>query len=76
MEFWPPIVENSTLNKPMDEFAVVIDNISKIVYSPTLNNVDWKNTELKNELVKEYILELKNRAGAGCLLKFDAQNKF
>ena len=43
----------------MDEFAVLIDNISKIVFSRTLTNVDWKNTELKKEVIKEEILELK-----------------
>ena len=36
---WPSIVKNPTGNKPMDEFAVLIDNISKIVFSRTLQNV-------------------------------------
>lgn len=52
----------------MDEFAVTIDNISKIVYSRTLENVDWKNTELKRELVKEEILELKQQTGKNILV--------
>ncbi len=43
----------------MDEFAVATDNISKIVFSRTLKNVDWKNTELKKEVIKEEILELR-----------------
>jgi len=47
----------------MDDFAEAIDNISKIVYSRTLENVDWKNTELKREVVKEEVLELKEKAG-------------
>lgn len=58
-DYWPSVVKNSTGNKPMDEFAVLIDNISKIVYSRTLKNVDWKNTELKKEIIKEEIVELK-----------------
>jgi dihydrofolate reductase len=57
--YWPAIVKNPTGNKPEDEFAVLIDNISKIVFSRTLNNVDWKNTELKKEVIKEEVLELK-----------------
>jgi dihydrofolate reductase len=61
--YWPSVVKNPTGNKPMDEFAVLIDNISKIVFSRTLNNVDWKNTTLKKEVVKEEILELKQQAG-------------
>src|SRR5688572_3074474 len=61
--YWPTVVKNPTGNKPMDDFAVLIDNISKIVYSRTLKNVDWKNTILKKEIIKEEILELKQQAG-------------
>ncbi|MCE1165754.1 MAG: dihydrofolate reductase family protein [Bacteroidetes bacterium] len=60
---WPEIVKNPTGNKPTDEFAVLIDNISKIVFSRTLKNVEWKNTELKNEIRKEDIIELKRQPG-------------
>ena len=58
--YWPTVVKNPTGNKPMDEFAVLIDNISKIVFSRTLQQVDWKNTKLKGEVIKEEILELKH----------------
>ena len=61
--YWPSIIKNPTGNKPTDEFAVLIDNISKIVFSRTLKNVDWKNTELKKEVVKEEVLELKQQEG-------------
>jgi len=61
MEYWKSVVENPTGNKAIDEFAVSIDNASKIVYSRTLRAVDWKNTELKNEVVKEEILGLKQQ---------------
>jgi len=62
MEYWKSVLENPTGNKSMDEFAAAIDNIPKIVYSRTLESVDWKNTELKREIVKEEILELKEHA--------------
>src|SRR6478672_10853851 len=52
--YWPSVVKN-----PIDEFAVLIDNISKIVYSRTLENVAWKNTTLKKEVSKGEVLELK-----------------
>src|SRR5688572_6213984 len=61
--YWPSVVKNPTGNKPMDEFAVLIDNIPKIVFSRTLKNVEWKNTTLKKEVIKEEILELKEKAG-------------
>jgi dihydrofolate reductase len=61
--YWPTVVKNPTGNKPMDEFAVLIDNIPKIVFSRTLKDVDWKNTILKKELIKEEILELRQQTG-------------
>jgi dihydrofolate reductase len=60
--YWPSVVKNPTGNKPIDEFAVLIDNIPKIVYSRTLKNVDWKNTELKRKIIKEEISELKRHS--------------
>jgi dihydrofolate reductase len=63
MEFWPPLVKNPTGNKSMDEFAVAIDDASKIVYSRTLKNVEWRNTTLKREINKEELLELKQQTG-------------
>src|SRR5882672_6611965 len=47
---WPAIVKNPTGNKPIDEFAITIDDASKIVYSRSLQQVDWRNTELKKEV--------------------------
>ena len=66
--YWPTVVKNPTGNKPTDEFAVLIDNISKIVFSRTLKNVDWKNTKLKKEVNKEEVLELKQQAGKNILV--------
>ena len=63
--YWPSVVKNPTGNKPEDEFAVLIDNISKIVFSRTLQHVDWKNSTLKKEIIKEEILELKQSGNEG-----------
>ena len=68
MEYWKSVVENPTGNKSMDEFAAAIDNIPKIVFSRTLKNVDWKNTELKKEVIKEEVLELKQQADKDILV--------
>jgi dihydrofolate reductase len=63
--YWPSVIKNPTGNKPMDEFAVLIDNISKIVFSRSLKNVNWKNTKLKNEVIKEEVLALKQSRNGG-----------
>ena len=68
MEYWKSVLENPTGNRTTDDFAVAIDSIQKIVYSRTLTNVDWKNTELKNELVKEDVLDLKQQDGGDILV--------
>lgn len=75
--YWPTVVKNPTGNIPMDEFAVIIQNIPKIVFSHTLNNVDpiapdtyrdgWKNVKLAMGGVKEEVLELKQQPGKDIL---------
>jgi len=68
MEYWPTVVKNPTGNKPMDEFAVTIDNISKIVFSHTLKNVEWKNTRIAKGGIKEEVLALKQQPGKDILI--------
>jgi len=62
MEFWPTLVANPSGNKAMDDFAVAMDEIHKIVYSRTLEKVEWKTAELRREIVKDEIIELKQRS--------------
>lgn len=66
--FWPTVVKNPTGNKPMDEFAVIIENIPKIVFSHTLNNVEWKNVTLAKRGIKEEVEELKQQSGKDILV--------
>jgi dihydrofolate reductase len=68
MEYWRSVVEHPTGNKATDDFAAAIDSAPKIVYSRTLESVDWKNTELKREVVKDEILDLKQQAGKDILV--------
>jgi dihydrofolate reductase len=68
MEYWKSILENPTGNEATDDFAVAMDNISKIVYSRTLQEVNWRNAELKREIDKEEISELKQRPGKNILV--------
>ena len=63
--YWPTVVKNPTGNKPTDEFAVIIDDISKIVFSHTLKNVEWKNAKLAKGDIKEEVLELKQSRNGG-----------
>ena len=66
--YWPTVVKNPTGDKPIDDFAVIIENIPKIVFSRTLKNVGWKNAKLANGNVKEEVSALKQQPGKDILV--------
>ena len=63
MEYWRSVLENPTGDKAMDEFAIAIDKISKIVFSRTLNHVDWETATLAKHDLQQEVLELKQQTG-------------
>jgi dihydrofolate reductase len=63
MEYWRTVVTNPTGNKAMDEFAVVMNNTPKIVFSHTLKNLDWESARLTNRDLKEEVSELRKQSG-------------
>jgi dihydrofolate reductase len=63
MEFWRTFLENPSEEKSMNDFAIAIDKIPKIVFSHTLNNVEWKSATIANRDLKETVLELKQQSG-------------
>lgn len=62
MEYWRSVVENPTGVAATDDFAAAIDVVRKVVFSRTLEQVDWRNTELKREIVKDEIVAIKENA--------------
>src|SRR5690242_6248392 len=68
MEYWRSVVENPTGIRAIDDFAEAIDNTKKIVYSRTLESVDWKDTEVRREIDHAEILELKRQPGEDILV--------
>ena len=68
MEYWPTVIKNPTGNKSTDEFAAVIDEIPKIVFSRTLKTVEWKTARLAKKDLKEEVLELREQAGKDILV--------
>lgn len=68
MEYWRGILENPTGNKAMDHFAIVMNNIPKIVFSHTLKNVKWESAKLANRNLEEEVLELKQQPGKDILV--------
>ena len=68
MEYWLTVLANPTGNKSMDDFAVAIDNIPKIVFSNTVKNVGWKTARLAKKSIAEEVLELRQQEGKDILV--------
>ncbi|MPR35910.1 dihydrofolate reductase family protein [Salmonirosea aquatica] len=63
MQYWQTVVENPTGNQTMDEFASIMDNVPKMVFSHTLKDVAWESATLANRTLEAEISELKQQAG-------------
>ena len=68
MEYWPTVLKNPTGNRSMDEFAIAIDKISKVVFSNTLKDLEWKTARLAKQNLKEEVSELKKQTGRDILV--------
>ena len=63
MQFWQTLIKNPTGEKTMDDFAIAIDKIPKIVFSHTLKNTEWDSAKLSNQSIDEEVLEIKHQSG-------------
>lgn len=68
MEFWRTILENPSEEKSMNDFALAIDNIPKIVFSHTLKNIEWESAQLATKEIEKEVLELKHQTGKDILV--------
>lgn len=68
MEYWPPLVKDPSGNKAMDEFAIVMDKIPKIVFSNTLKKLEWATAKLATGSLEEEVLELRQQPGKDILV--------
>ena len=67
-DYWPHARKDKTAPEYMFEFADLVNNIPKIVYSKTLKTADWQNSTLVHEINKEDILKLKQMPGKDILI--------
>jgi dihydrofolate reductase len=68
MEFWRTLLENPSEEKSMNDFAMAINKIPKIVFSRTLKSVEWKSATVAKRDLKEEVLELKQQSGKDILV--------
>jgi dihydrofolate reductase len=63
MQFWKTILQNPSGKKSMDDFAISIDKIPKLVFSNTLKDTNWDSAKLSDSPLNEKVLELKQQSG-------------
>ncbi len=63
MQFWPTLIQNPSGEKAMDDFAIAIDKIPKIVFSHTLKDTEWESAKLANQSIEAEVLKLKQQSG-------------
>jgi dihydrofolate reductase len=60
--YWPMAPEHKSTDTDI-EFATLMNNLPKIVFSKTLNGVKWNNSRLAKANIREEIAELKRQEG-------------
>ena len=65
--FWPSAPADKTLSASVRAFANVINDMPKIVYSRTIESVDW-NTKIERALDPGRVMDMKTQPGRNILL--------
>ena len=68
MQFWQTLLKKPSGQKSMDDFALAIDKIPKIVFSQTLKNTEWDSAKLATKEIEKEVLELKQQSGKDILV--------
>lgn len=68
MQFWQTLVQQPSGEKSMDDFAISIDRIQKLVFSHTLNDTGWSSAELSTLPLAEAVQHLKHQPGNDILV--------
>jgi dihydrofolate reductase len=66
--YWPSVATDPSASKNERQFAHWIVQTSKLVFSQTLETVDWHNTRLMTGQIAEGIARLKQQPGQNLLL--------
>lgn len=64
MQYWQSLIKNPSGEKSMDDFALAIDGVPKIVFSNTLTTTGWNSATLANQTIVKTVLTLKQQEGA------------
>jgi dihydrofolate reductase len=65
---WPHVPDNPSAPEGEKEYARKLNAMRKIVFSRTLESVEWNNSTLRKEVVPEEIEQLKQEPGRDMLI--------
>jgi len=68
MQFWQTLLQQPSGQPSMDDFAVSIGNIPKLVFSNTLEDTGWDSAQLATTSLEETVVALKQQAGKDVLI--------
>lgn len=68
MQYWQTLLVHPSGEKSMDDFAVAIDRIEKLVFSRTLETTDWGSARLSDQSPEAAVLTLKQQSGKDILV--------
>lgn len=68
MQYWQTLLKNPSDDKSMNDFAIAIDKIPKIVFSQTLKNTEWDSAKLAHQPLEKAVNELKRQPGRDILI--------
>ena len=68
MQFWQTLLQNPSGKKSMDDFAISIDKIPKLVFSSTLQDTNWESAKISDRSLNEKVSELRQESGKDILV--------
>lgn len=68
MQYWQTLLINPSDQKSMNDFAMAIDKVPKIVFSQTLKNTGWDSAKLASRDIEKEVVELKQQSGKDILI--------
>lgn len=68
MQFWQTLIKKPSGEKSMDDFAVAIDKVPKIVFSHQLKNTEWDSAQLASQPLEKEVLALQQQPGKDILV--------
>lgn len=67
-DFWPGVVRQPTGDAALDDFARAIDDIPKVVFSRTMEAVNWHNVTLAKQDLQTEVETLRQQPGRDILV--------